>query len=78
MGNYADATYKVYRGSINEINEWSEVDSTNGTDVSNAMLTTGAYESNSAKNIYDVAGNCSEMTTEFHSSGYRIMRGRYV
>ena len=77
-GNYADATYKVYRGSIKEINEWSEVDSTNGTDVSNAMLTTGAYESNSAKNIYDVAGNCSEMTTEFHSSGYRIMRGRYV
>ena len=43
------------------------------------LLTTGATEErNAAKNIYDIAGNVSEWTTESHSSSYRVDRGRYV
>ena len=40
------------------------------------LLTTGATERNCSKNIYDVAGNCWEWTTESVSSGYRVSRGR--
>ena len=40
------------------------------------LLTTGATERNCSKNIYDVAGNCFEWTTESSSSRYRVIRGR--
>ena len=39
------------------------------------LLTTGATERNSAKNIYDVAGNCCEWTTESGSLSGRVLRG---
>ena len=39
------------------------------------LLTTGATERNCSKNIYDVAGNCLEWTTESFSSGLRVDRG---
>ena len=42
------------------------------------LLTTGATERNCSKNIYDVAGNCWEWTTESVSSGYRVSRGRQL
>ena len=40
------------------------------------LLTTGATERNCSKNIYDVAGNCWEWTTESESSSVRVFRGR--
>ena len=42
------------------------------------LLTTGATERNCSKNIYDVAGNCCEWTTESRSSSTRVFRGRLV
>ena len=80
-GNYRDSeTYKIYRGSIyrNSPWSWSPADVTNGTEITqnqNILLTTGATERNSAKNIYDVAGNCWEWTTESYSSSFRVNRG---
>ena len=81
-GNYNNSdTYKVYRGSLNPyINSgWILANTTTGTEVTNnsiILLTTGATERNCSKNIYDVAGNCSEWTTESDSSSYRVLRGR--
>ena len=79
-GNYYDSkTYKIYRGSIYSNSAWSPADATNGTEITQnqfILLTTGAKERNSAKNIYDVAGNCFEWTTESNSSDNRVIRGR--
>ena len=79
-GNHYDSeTYKIYRGSLYSNSSWSQADKTNGTDVTkntNILLTTGATERNCSKNIYDVAGNCWEWTTESSSSSYRVNRGR--
>ena len=81
-GNYRDSeTYKIYRGSIYSNSAWSSADVTNGTEITKnqtILLTTGATERNSAKNIYDVAGNCFEWTTESNSSGNRVYRGRWL
>ena len=81
-GNYYDSeTYKVYRGSVYSNSAWSSADVTSGTEVTknkSVLLTTGATEGNSAKNIYDVAGNCYEWTTESNSSGNRVNRGRQL
>ena len=76
-GNYMNSdTYKVKRGSLYSNSTWSAADPTNGSDVTkdtSILLTTGATERNSSKNIYDVAGNCAEWTTEA-GGGY----GRYL
>ena len=86
-GNYYDSeTYKVYRGSLggvisNSSVTWSQANTTTGTDVTKnniILLTTGATERNSSKNIYDVAGNCLEWTTESGSSNGRVNRGRLL
>ena len=78
-GNYKDSgTYKIYRGSIYSNSAWSLADVKNGTDIKQnqtILLTAGATERNSAKNIYDVAGNCWEWTTESISSDRRVVRG---
>ena len=78
-GNYKNSdTYKVYRGSLYSNSAWSAADTTNGSDVTkdtNILLTTGATERNSSKNIYDVAGNCWEWTTEACNTYYRVVRG---
>ena len=42
------------------------------------LLTTGATERNCSKNIYDVAGNCWEWTTESSSSSNRVYRDRQL
>ena len=39
------------------------------------LLKTGVKEKNSSKNIYDVAGNCLEWTTEANNTDYRVLRG---
>ena len=81
-GNYKNSeTYKIYRGSLYNNSSWSLADTTNGTDVTKGtsiLLTTGATERNCSKNIYDVAGNCFEWTTESHSSSGRVSRGRHL
>ena len=78
-GNYSDSdTYKVYRGSLYSNSTWSVADTTNGSDVTkdtSILLTTGATERNSSKNIYDVAGNCYEWATEAYSTITRVLRG---
>ena len=81
-GNYKNSdTYKVYRGSLYSNSTWSAADTTNGSDVTkdtSILLTTGATERNkrnSSKNIYDVAGNCYEWTTEAYSTNTRVIRG---
>ena len=89
-GNYYNSeTYKIYRGKYavvsndtlgdfqNVNNEYPKAKNTS------VLLTTGATERNSAKNIYDIAGNCYEWTTESYfsesySSDYRVSRGRLL
>ena len=77
-GNHYNAeTYKVTRGSLSSNEGWIIADSQNGTDVTNALLTTGAAETrNVAKNLYDIAGNCYEWTTEAYIHRMRVTRGR--
>ena len=86
-GNYKGSeTYKVYRGSLYSNSTWSLANTTTGTDVTkdtSVLLTTGATERNCSKNIYDVAGNCEEWTTETSALDtvdfimfYRVARGR--
>ena len=80
-GNYKNSdTYKVYRGSLYSNSTWSAANPTNGSDVTKnktILLTTGATERNSSKNIYDVAGNCYEWTTEANGTDSRVVRGGY-
>ena len=80
-GNYSNSetfeitrgAYAVYNstlGSFNNVeNKYSKIKDTS------ILLTTGATERNCSKNIYDVAGNCYEWTTESSSSSYRVSRG---
>ena len=81
-GNYYNSeTYTINRGKYAEYpngtfqdvdNEYSKEKSTN------ILLTTGATERNSSKNIYDVAGNLYEWTTESYYSFNRVYRGRLL
>ena len=81
-GNHKNSdTYKVYRGSLYSNSAWSLANTTAGTEVTKntkILLTTGATERNCSKNIYDVAGNCEEWTTESDSSSSRVIRGRQL
>ena len=84
-GNYNNSeTYTINRGKYAELNT-SNYTLGNFQDVVNEypkekgksiLLTTGATERNSSKNIYDVAGNVFEWTTESSSSSSRVSRGR--
>ena len=66
----AYAVYNSTLGSFNNVeNKYSKMKDTS------ILLTTGATERNCSKNIYDVAGNCLEWTTESSSSSYRVSRG---
>ena len=84
-GNYSNSeTYTINRGKYAEFNA-SNYTLGNFQDVVNEypkekdksiLLTTGATERNCSRNIYDVAGNCDEWTTESCSSINRVIRGR--
>ena len=86
-GNYSNSeTYTINRGKYAVYNT-SNYTLGNFQDVGNEyskekstsiLLTTGATERNSSKNIYDVAGNCWEWTTESSSSDFRVYRGRQL
>lgn len=74
-GNYSDSTFE-FSGSYYDTNEWSE-EVTNETKLKGVywILTTGASEVNKAKNIYDLAGNLSELTIEFNGRFNCVNRG---
>ena len=71
-GSYAVYDTSNYTlGSFNNVgSKYSKMKDTS------ILLTTGATERNCSKNIYDVAGNCYEWTTESGSQGDRVGRGR--
>ena len=84
-GNYKNSetfeitrgSYAVYDTSNYTLGSFNNVGSKYSKMKDTAiLLTTGATERNCSKNIYDVAGNCFEWTTESYSSGYRVSRGR--
>ncbi len=73
-GSYAVYDTSNYTlGSFNNVG--SKYSKTKDTTI---LLTTGATERNCSKNIYDVAGNCYEWTTESNSSSNRVYRGRQL
>ena len=71
-GSYAVYDTSNYTlGSFNNVgSKYSKMKNTT------ILLTTGATERNCSKNIYDVAGNCDEWTTESVASSNRVYRGR--
>ena len=82
-GNYSNSeTFEITRGAYavynnNTLGSFNNVGSKySKTKDTTILLTTGATERNCSKNIYDVAGNCYEWTTESYSSSYRVYRGR--
>ena len=71
--------YAVYNTSNYTLENFQDVDNEYSKEKSKEiLLTTGATERNSSKNIYDVAGNVYEWTTESNSSSGRVSRGRQL
>ena len=86
-GNYKDSEtytinrgkYAVYNTSNYTLGKFQDVDNEYSKEKNKSiLLTTGTTERNSSKNIYDVAGNVYEWTTESYSSSYRVFRGRQL
>ena len=84
-GNYSNSeTYTINRGkyavySSGILGNFQDVDNEYSKEKDTSiLLTTGATERNCSKNIYDVAGNCFEWTTESYSSSSRVYRGRQL
>ena len=82
-GNYSNSeTFEITRGAYavynnNTLGSFNNVGSKySKMKNTSILLTTGATERNCSKNIYDVAGNCFEWTTESYSSSGRVCRGR--
>ena len=79
-GNYLDSeTFSITRTTAKGAECTSSLGSFGAVSQvaknSDILLTTGATEINKAKNIYDIAGNCWEWTTEANESSFRVMRG---
>ena len=84
-GNYSNSeTFEITRGAYavynnNTLGSFNNVGSKySKMKNTSILLTTGATERNCSKNIYDVAGNCWEWTTESSSSSRRVIRGRQL
>ena len=84
-GNYTNSEtytinrgkYAVYNTSSYKLDNFQNVGNEYSKEKNKSiLLTTGATERNSSKNIYDVAGNVFEWTTESISSSFRVVRGR--
>lgn len=83
-GNYYNAAFTVTRGkyaiatfgSSWTLGNFATVSGTYSKSASSrVLLTTGASERNKSKNIYDIAGNCDEITMEGYFAGTRVTRG---
>ena len=86
-GNYYNASFEINRGkyavfntSTYKLEKFQDVGNEYSKEKDKSiLLTTGATERNCSRNIYDVAGNCWEWTTESNpSSDARIDRGRWL
>ena len=77
-GNYADTTFSVTGKYCTNANgtapQYVEVNNTDKPEGKKWLLTTGASERNKAKNIYDLAGNVFEWTSESYEDK-RVYRG---
>lgn len=80
-GNYKDSIY-----SANDLNTGAQQSTNYGSSYSTALektssqeriLTTGALKTAITNNIYDMAGNVYEWTTEGLSTSSRVVRGGY-
>ena len=72
LGNYKNATFK-YIASNAETPELTE----NKERSKSIRIPTGSAEYTKANNIYDMAGNVCEWTTEAYSTVYRVRRGGF-
>ncbi len=74
-GNYSNASFDISKGK-NFQDSWYNI---NNTDTkaqnNNVLLTTGATDRNSVLNIYDLAGNLSEITLEKSVNNKGVCRG---
>ena len=76
-GNYHNSKFN-FTGKYSTNNGANFTDATASTEKpenSLYLLGTGVSDYTKKNNIYDLAGNCLEWTTESNSSSYRIYRG---
>lgn len=79
-GNYKDVGFDIARGkySTNSGSSYTEVITTYSKPESSVLLTTGAAPNrNVSNNIYDLAGNVCEWTTEVYPSNLLFRGGIY-
>ena len=77
-GNYSNSKFS-FTGKYSTDSGKNFTDATASTEkpeYSNELLGTGVTDYTKKNNIYDLAGNCWEWTTESESSGSRGIRGR--
>ena len=77
-GNYSNSKFN-FAGKYSTdygANFTNAIASTEKPENSSYLLGTGVTDYTKRNNIYDLAGNCSEWTTESYSSGNRVYRGR--
>ena len=81
-GNHLDAEFTIQRGKYAEyssgLGSFQNVSGTYKKESdTRVLLTTGATDRNCAKNLYDIAGNCWEWTTEAYNEGKNNTEGRF-
>ncbi len=77
-GNYNNSKFN-FTGKYSTdygANFTNAIASTEKPENSSYLLGTGETDYTKKNNIYDLAGNCWEWTTEFYSSTYQLSRGR--
>ena len=79
-GNYQNSQFNFTgKYSTNDGADFIDVTtSTQKPEDKNYLLETGVTEYTKKNNIYDLAGNCWEWTTESDSSSLRVLRGRLL
>lgn len=81
-GNHSNSDFTVQRGKYAVYDSGlGNFQSVSGTYTkasdTKVLLTTGATNRNCAKNLYDIAGNCWEWTTEAYNEGKNNTEGRF-